>query len=228
MRALLGAFDAPVVQLWGWPGTGKRAILAALLEDEPEREHLPAAWLRAPERLEERLSRAVGRRAALLVCEDDRRCRRDRARLALVLGPGSGCWSRSSGVSTSDATRWRRRPNSFCCAPTRSARSGDATAGRALTTGEQRAGLHRRSDGWYFPLALWARDPATADGPFDDEARFGCEAIADFLRERVLCALDAPRSSTGARAGATRAVRVASRGEDLPRRGETAKSTLRS
>ena len=64
----------------------------------------------------------------------------------------------------------------------------DATAGRALTA-DERDWLQRRSDGWYFPLALWARDPSTAAGPFDDEVRFGCEAIADFLRDRVLAAL---------------------------------------
>ena len=133
VRALLGAFDAPVVQLWGWAGTGKRAILAGLLEDEAGAKHVPAAWLREPDRLEERLAHSVGRRAALLICEA---AEDDGAAIGAAGSPArsraSDCWSPASSVSTSDVPRWWCRPNKCCCGPTRSGRCGSATAGRAL------------------------------------------------------------------------------------------------
>ena len=189
VRGVLGAFDAPVVQLWGWAGTGKRAILAALLEDEAGAKHIPAAWLREPDRLEERLSHALGRRAALLVCEaagEDAEIGRLAALLAprqrlLVAGERRLDLGRDALVVPADQVLLRADEIGALW---------QSTSGRALTTAEC-DWLHRRSDGWYFPLALWARDPSTAEGPFDDEARFGCEAIADFLRDRVLCALTA-------------------------------------
>jgi DNA-binding SARP family transcriptional activator len=190
VRTLLGAFDAPVVQLWGWAGTGKRAILAALLEDEAGAKHVPAAWLREPDRLEERLSHNVGRRAALLICEagedDDVAIGRLAALLAprqrlLVAGERRLDLGRDALVVPAEQVLMR---------PDEIEALWNSIGVRALTPPEG-DWLHRRSDGWYFPLALWARDPTTANGPFDDEARFGCEAIEDFLRDRVLATLTA-------------------------------------
>ncbi len=190
VRALLGAFDAPVVQLWGWAGTGKRAILAGLLEDETGAKHVPAAWLREPDRLEERLAHSVGRRAALLICEAAENDGAAIGGLAALLAPrqrllvaGEQRLDLGHATLVVPADQVLLRPDEI-------AALWDATSGRALTA-DERDWLERRSDGWYFPLALWARDPYTAQGPFDDEARFGCEAIANFLRDRVLAALTA-------------------------------------
>jgi DNA-binding SARP family transcriptional activator len=189
VRALLGAFDAPVVQLWGWAGTGKRAILSGLLEDEAEAKHVPAAWLREPHHLEERLAQNVGRRAALLICEaagDDAAV----GRLAALLAPRQRLLIADERRLDLGRDALALPAEQVLLRPDEIGALWHSTSGRALTASECNW-LHRQSDGWYFPLALWARDPATAAGPFDDEIRFGCEAIADFLRDHVLAALTA-------------------------------------
>jgi len=52
LLARLGELTGPVVQVWGWPGSGKRALLEALLAcDEPSRA-LALAEVESPESLE--------------------------------------------------------------------------------------------------------------------------------------------------------------------------------
>jgi DNA-binding SARP family transcriptional activator len=196
VRALLGALDAPVVQLWGWPGTAKRAILRGLLEDEPEAVYLPAAWLAAPERLEERLGRKVGRRPALLVGEDRDgpwRIAADPAGLATVaalLGPGQR-------LLVAAERRLALGDGSVATPPDQLLLRCDeirvlwrAACGRELTRASSER-LRDHSDGWPLLLELWARDPAIASGPFDDDERPPLTPIAGLLRERVMAALTA-------------------------------------
>jgi DNA-binding SARP family transcriptional activator len=187
VRALLGALDAPVVQLWGWPGTGKRAILRGILDDEPGAEYLPPTWLTSPLGLERRLDQRFGFRAALLVSPDAV----DQEALALattLLRPGQRLLV--GGERRLDLGRGAQvtGPEQLLLRPDEIAALWLVSCGRALTTQES-ALLHQRSDGWYLPLALWARDPATANGPFDDDDRFDSAPFAGFLRERVLAAL---------------------------------------
>jgi DNA-binding SARP family transcriptional activator len=185
VRALLGAFDAPVVQLWGWPGTGKRAILAALLEDEARAEYLPSAWLRAADDLEERLAGKGSRRAALLVCDDARESAI--ARAASLLHPGQRLLVAAERRLDLGRDCLASAPDQMLLRPDEIGELWRGASGRQLSAGECEW-LRDRSDGWYFPLSLWARDPTTAGGPFDDEERFGFEAVADFVRERVVAA----------------------------------------
>ena len=189
VRALLGALDAPFIQLWGWPGTGKRAILEGLLDDEPEAEHLPVAWLASPTSLEERLRRRIGRRRALLLTEDGG----DPAGLALaasLLRPGQRLLV--AGEQRLDLGRGSLAtpPEALLLRPDEIDALWRGTAGRALATAE-REWLQQRSGGWYLPLALWARDPATANGPFESDERFTSGTIVALVRERLLAGLTA-------------------------------------
>ena len=61
------AWDEHMLQPYNTEGN---KILEGLLRDEPGATYLPAAWLAAPDRLEERLQRKVGRRPAVLIVED--------------------------------------------------------------------------------------------------------------------------------------------------------------
>ena len=187
VRALLGAFDAPVVQLWGWAGTGKRAILAGLLEDEAAAEHVPSAWLRSAGDLEDRLARKIGRRAALLVCDESGDAAAI-AKVASLLRPGQRLLVAADRRLDLGRDTLATPPDQLLLRPDEIRELWRAASRRRLSAGECEW-LQDRSDGWYFPLALWARDPAIAGGPFDDDARFGFEAVADFLRDRVIADL---------------------------------------
>jgi DNA-binding SARP family transcriptional activator len=187
VRALLAALDAPVVQLWGWPGTGKRAILQGLLEDEPDAEYLPTAWLEAPQRLEERLRRLIGRRPALLVGADGGAVEGLELAAAL-LRPGQRLLVADERRIELPRESLATPPDSLLLRADEVRRLWRGAVGRELTAGEADR-LLARSDGWLHPLALWSRDPALAGGELDDE-RALFAPLAGFLRERVLDALD--------------------------------------
>ncbi|HVR28264.1 MAG TPA: BTAD domain-containing putative transcriptional regulator [Thermoanaerobaculia bacterium] len=189
VRALLDALDAPVVQLWGWAGTGKRAILQALLEDQPGAEYLPAAWLAAPDKLEQRLRRRIGRRPALLVCEGDR-VPHGLAPVASWLRPGQRLLVAGERRIEVPGGSIATPPESLLLRADEIRKLWRGAAGRLLT-GADAERLLERSDGWLYPLSMWARDPSTASGRFGGDDRALWEPLADFLRERVLTTLTA-------------------------------------
>jgi len=188
VRALLGALDAPVVQLWGWPGTGKRAILRGLLEDDSGAEYLPAAWLAAPLKLEERLRRMIGRRPSLLVCEDDGDAV-SIAAVAALLRPGQRLLVAGGRRLELAGRSLATSPPQLLLRPDEIRRLWRSAAGRSLTAAEVDR-LLDRSGGWLLPLALWAHDPAIAGSRLDDGDHLTVEPLAVFLRERVLGPLE--------------------------------------
>jgi DNA-binding SARP family transcriptional activator len=194
LLARLGAIDTPVVQLWGWPGSGQQATLEALLAepaaralaladlggDAAARRAVAAAldgggrWLVLPELVEPPAPERLGRVARMLPAG---------VRLAFAaparLVPGA--------LDCSWLTPDELRLTAAETGALWQAVTGRAPGRRSL------AALHRATDGWLEPLRLAATSGAVKAGGATPTAASlaAIPGVAELLRHRVWERLDA-------------------------------------
>lgn len=199
----LTELPSPVIQVWGWPGTGKRELLEALLEQgelpEPRRptpgpggvRALARAEVDGEERLQATLDKPEVAAARWLVCLDlppsavELACRLLRPGQRLV---GAGCRRLDAAelpvsfltpgelllTREEGAVLWRALVRS----PEGSGKRG--SGGPEVATGEL---VWRLTSGWSTPLRLAAR--AVAEGALELPTAEG-SAAADDLLEALL------------------------------------------
>jgi DNA-binding SARP family transcriptional activator len=186
----LRGLAAPVIQLWGWPGSGRAELLAALLEEEGS-----AARGLAPEQ--------VGAGAVRSAVEAG--CRWIVAP-ALPRGADPGEWvavlaeAVPAGRHLVFATRRRvpapgplaalLGPEDLALTPDEVAELARAVGGPVPSAARAR-GVVAAADGWYRPLRLAAEAAAAAgeELPDDPEALAALPEVARFLRDSVLADL---------------------------------------
>jgi len=209
LRALDG-IDAPVVQVWGWPGSGRAALLSALLERD-------GALALAPAVLESATSARMEVRRAVDASAGRRQCRSasespiegnpgaaDGAGRHVLVCPGlpraaeAGAALRAlaeaipadwSLVVTTDERRAFEgllaglvTPRDLALRPEEVAALWRTQTGSNLSPTEC-AHLVRMTDGWWRVLALLAQQGSI---PRDDGALVARPEVADFLRLQVL------------------------------------------
>lgn len=180
VRRLLAAADAPLVQLWGWPGVGKRAILRSLHRDGAAC-FLPEVRWRRPETLEPALAlaRAEGHEVFTAVgCGAG-----DLEAISGLLAPSERLvfaneeQVRGRGVMTLD-------PSSLLLTETEVAVRWCQGTGHELDPDEA-AALRAASEGWLSVVDLWAAVKVEdgVPGPLDGAV---AEVVGTFVRSRVL------------------------------------------
>lgn len=199
VAGLVQALGTPLVQVWGWPGSGRGAVLDALLErlGATARGVAPAD-LAEPGRWSAVVRRGAEEGARWLVCH------------ALPPGPWGGElvgeWVQElpTGVRLVVATAERLRvpgvdgglvtPRELALVPDEVASLWNAIAGETLS-GERASALAAAADGWFRPLLLAANAASLASGeappsgPVAPEDLVALAPVADFLRHEVLPAL---------------------------------------
>jgi DNA-binding SARP family transcriptional activator len=188
---LLRAFEDPLIEVWGWPGSGRSALLAALVAAKGERAAgLALGELCEDEALHRALARARDGGARWLVataCAEERIAEAARwllpgERLVFPTGrrvrPPAGL---AMGVLA---------PQEFLLDAEEAATLWYLLTG---TSPEASAALHAATDGWYRPLRLALE--ATGGGGLAEaspEALLEIPAVRSFLRHEVLAALAPP------------------------------------
>jgi len=182
-----------VVQVWGWPGSGRSALLAALLERDGAVGLAPADLAAGGSAVEE----AVAGGATLLVChglpgagEPEERLRV----LAEALPAG-----RRLVVATSRQVVAPGLLHALLTPEDLALTSGEVAALWRLVAGRmpdrtETLRLVRSTDGWYLPLRLAAAAAAESGGavPADAAELVAVPAVERFLRYRVLEELTEP------------------------------------
>jgi DNA-binding SARP family transcriptional activator len=173
---LLRSLPGPLVQVWGWPGTGKRGVLEGLAGAEGEGAvWVSAAELAAPEPWPERVR--------WILCADPGAA--DLGPAAAALGPG-----RRLAVAAR-----RRRPAQSSVLGPEELLLGEAEVAALVGRAGAAAGgdvvrlLHAATDGWLEPLRL-ILDGGTPETP-SAEFLADLPAVASFLRREVFAPLPA-------------------------------------
>ncbi len=218
---LVEALGTPLVQVWGWPGSGRGAALDVLLERLGERARgVAPAELAEPARRRDLLAKALADGVRWLVCH------------SLPAGGAESSavadWARALPAGARLVVATRRRidvpgvegglitPRELALAPSEVGSLWLAVAGEELSA-EGAAALAWACDGWFRPLLLAAgaarlgagelREPA----PSRPEELVELASVADFLRHQVLAGLT-PAERSGlvapARAGAEEIARL--------------------
>jgi DNA-binding SARP family transcriptional activator len=191
--ALLDRLKAPVVQVWGWPGSGRGAVLAALLEREASAALAPAD-LSSAARRRRAVSEALAAGARRLVVQ----ALPAGADPAAVLGHLAELLPADRRLVFA-ATRRVPAPSPLCgllgprelaLTPEEAAELLAGAGGRGASP-EAAARLTAAADGWYRPLLLAAEAAAEERGrlPASPEDLAAVPGVADFLRHRVVAEL---------------------------------------
>ncbi len=186
----LRASAAPVIQVWGWPGSGRAELLAALLAEEADAAHGLAPGAVSAEAVRE----AVAGGARWVVLHALPRAAEPHALVAELAE------ALPAGRRLVFATRRRVAVPDLLCdllAPADLALSADEVAALALEAGaplpsaERAARAAAAGDGWYRPLRLAAEAAAEAGEPLPDDpaALAAVPAVARFLRRSVIADL---------------------------------------
>jgi len=186
------SLESPLVQIWGWPGSGRTALLEALVaRQDARRAALPLAAVAGEETLRRAVEAAHGKGVRWLVAN----------------GAPAGDWIR-------EAERWLRPGQRLVFASDRRRSSGDLPAGIVppqellLTAGEMAAlcnlltgtdlapeaarSLREATDGWYRPLRLLLEATGgTGLEGLEPEGIVEMPAVRLFLRYEVLDSLPA-------------------------------------
>lgn len=228
--------DAPLVQVWGWPGSGRATVLAALLGRDGARGLAPAD-LASETAARKAVGRAVREQASargrgLLVCPGLPRSSDGPAILGSLAEAVPAGWTlvvataeRRPVPGTLDALV---TPRELALRPDEAAALWQAETGRALSAAE-RSRLVRLSDGWWRVLVLAAAGAAAsgAGPPASGAALVAVPEVAELLRLEVLSALsDDERVALAAPSGAPEEV-VRRLRDDLGLLLEEADGTLR-
>jgi len=185
----IDALQEPLVQVWGWPGSGRTALLEALLQSE--RSYGLALGELATERdLKGALDAARAVRARRLIASA---CPEERiAAAARWLRPGER-------LIFSTERRYRAAVPCALVAPQELLLNLREVASlwHLLTGSELEPDAARRlreaSDGWYFPLCLALEATGGAGlASGEEEALLAVPEVRSFLRHQVLDALDEP------------------------------------
>jgi len=187
----LRAFEDPLIEVWGWPGSGRSALLAALLAAEGERAAgLALGDLAQDDGLRQALARARAGGARWLVAPA---CPAERiAQVARWLLPGER-------LVFATARRVRAPAGLAMSVLSPQELLLDAEEAATLwylltgTAPEASAALHATTDGWYRPLRLALE--ATGGGGLagaSAEALLEIPAVRSFLRHEVIAALAPP------------------------------------
>lgn len=185
----LRALEEPLVQVWGWPGTGRSALLETLLAAEGERAvGLSPAELRGEPELREALAAARAHRVRFLVAGG---CTAEQASAAAQwLTPGQhlvfAAERREAGF-----------PGSVLPPQELLLEAGEVGTLVYLLTGvrpEPRTAeaLRAASDGWYLPLRLAIEATGGAglvDFHVSEERLLEVPAVRSFLRHQMLGSL---------------------------------------
>lgn len=146
------SLESPLVQVWGWPGSGREALLEALLERERSAVGLPLAAFESDDALRGALDEAAGRDARWLVASGDPGDRL--ARAERWLRPGQR-------LVFASGSRWRGERLSMAVVPPQEMLLSPEEVASLwnLLTGydpaeETARALCAASDGWYRPLRL--------------------------------------------------------------------------
>jgi DNA-binding SARP family transcriptional activator len=216
MRRLVGAVDAPIVQLWGWAGTGKRAVIASLVEDEHAC-FLTRAQCRSEADVAESLERARsgGQRCfAMTHCEQEAV-----ARVSARLCPGEFVLFAAEERMELGAEGYVVDPTEWLLRSEEVAELWLAETGRELGAARAEA-LRQASEGWLSVLELWARQGLAPELGNREQERVAARTIATLLETRVLSSLSPSElRALGALAGGLRAE---SSPEDLEEKAGTA------
>jgi DNA-binding SARP family transcriptional activator len=151
--ARLRALDTPLVQVWGWPGSGKSAVLAAFLESQGRSATgLSLGVLAEPQGLRDQIEKAHAAGARWLVVPGDPGDRL--AEAARWLRPGQS-------LVFAGERRWRDPALEVAILPPQELLlgAGEVAALWQLLTGSAPSPVTARrlqeaSDGWYRPLRL--------------------------------------------------------------------------
>lgn len=208
LLARLRASAAPVIQVWGWPGSGRAEVLAALLADADESAHGLSPGTASADAVRE----AVAEGARWIVLPALPREPEPEALVAEIAE------ALPAGRRLVFATRRRVAVPDLLCdllAPGDLALAAEEVAALARDVGapppspDRAARAAAAADGWYRPLRLAAEAAAEAGEPLPDDpaALAAVPAVARFLRRSVIAdlspeeraALSAPGS--GSRGG---------------------------
>lgn len=185
LRGLIEALQAPAVQLWGWPGTGKRAFLETWLQDE-ETVFVPRACLAGSGRLEGEIER-IAEKTRWLVAEEP-----SAAQVRLIvslLRPNQRLLFASDRRLVCDGLAVATSPQQLLLTASEVEALWDRSGAGSLTHDEAEE-LRRRSDGWLLPLRLWSRDSTLAAAPLGERWDLPMAPVEAFFRSRVLERLD--------------------------------------
>ncbi|HTQ80210.1 MAG TPA: hypothetical protein VMM92_09445, partial [Thermoanaerobaculia bacterium] len=189
------ALEEPLIQVWGWPGTGRAALLEALLAAEAERSlGLSSGDLRGERELREAIERARRQRARFLVAST---CTEEQAALAAQwLIPGQHlvfATDRRLPIAAAGAVV---SPQELLLEAAEVAVLWHLLTGTRPEPGRVES-LRLASDGWYLPLRLafeatggagWNGGRGGSEAP-GEETLLEVPAVRSFLRHQVLGSL---------------------------------------
>jgi len=178
--------ESPLVQLWGWPGTGKMALLEGLLARQGRRAiALPMAAMASEESLREALEAAHDLDARWLVAIGAPAAER-LPQLERWLRPGQRLVFAGDRRSPGDFPREVLAPQELLLREAEMLALGSLLTGQTCDPETVRS-LWEATDGWYRPvrLALDATGGSGLRGAGPDEL-LGIPAVRHFLRHEVL------------------------------------------
>lgn len=192
--SLLDDLETPVLQVWGWPGSGRGALLAALLERDGAAPLAPAD-LGETGRRRQAVAAAVGRGARWLVVQG-LPAGADAPELLRALAellPADRRLVFASGrrVPSPAPLHGLLPPRALALEPREVA---EVLRRQGVEAGGEEAldALTVAADGWYRPLLLAARAAGEGDAPPErPEELAALPAVADFLHTAVLADLPA-------------------------------------
>ncbi|MEE2776051.1 MAG: BTAD domain-containing putative transcriptional regulator [Acidobacteriota bacterium] len=182
---VVAALDAPIVQLWGWPGCDRRAFLDRLLADDTTG-WLAVADLADPSGLEVRLEDLRDEGCVCYLTEHPTRASVD-ALAGRLLPRERVIFSTDSPLALSTPNHVTA-PEAWFLSAKEAGELWREEAGGELSP-DGLAGLVSASAVWPLVLKLWAADPALADGVSNPADPRALAATSIFFRERVLAGI---------------------------------------
>ena len=181
MKRMLAAVEAPVVQLWAWPGSGRRAFLEQLL-DEPATGFVTRADLGDAGALERRVEELRQSGTRRWLAEAGTAAEVDHA--AALLFPGEHLWVSTPLRMTLEAPTHATAPSDWMLTRDETRALWRERTGEELDEDEL-SRWHEASGGWWELLRLWAALPARERSPLPEAEERLREVAQGFFRDRV-------------------------------------------
>ena len=185
LRKVVAALDAPIVQLWGWPGSGKRTFLEHLLHEDGVG-FVAAREMEGDSALDERLDALRQLGVSWLIA--DLPAASDLSAVSRRLRPGERLlftaeipMKLGSHAHTTPPSVWKLVAEEIA--------SGWKADTDVELAEREISELASASAGWWLVLRLWAAVPELRSGAVNPSDGRATAVLSQFFRDRVLTSL---------------------------------------